>query len=503
MTEVIAQPQAPRSTRAIWPAVALLIITIGYSIWPGDAPFAFDEPQLIGRALRANQAHTLASSGLHGTKGITYSPLPIWIYQGMLLVSHDLRVLVAIRAIICAAAVGFSLLWLAKNLELPTWFAPVVMLSPTLWFFCRQLWDNTFCIPLSALALGTFVQFLKTPSRRALAACFGLLLAALFVHVMALALVIPIASYLLTARRKQVWQNWWIIAIELMVACAIAIPWFRTMFEGQGADLGHGPDGWWFPLLGARTISGANLSYIFGDQWDSAGGAVGTVVRVATYVSLLAYPLMWLGTCVAAYRAMEALSRQRPIELRDEVSIILLSMILMQTVIDGPGNIWGLPHYYNGNWIVFPMLVWLGIDLLKHIRLATVAIALQGATLALLLGFLALRIHRGNGIVHQFYGPNINLRITVIDALNARGWHGPFAFVQPGSDAYVVDPLNSGAQVAPVYTNVPGFLSYPQSMNVLQELTSPGAATFPENKRIQARLINPQSTRCDLEILER
>ena len=79
MTEVISQPRARCSTRAIWPAVAVLIITIEYAIWPGDAPFAFDEPQLIGRALRANQARTLASSGLHGTKGITYSPLPIWI----------------------------------------------------------------------------------------------------------------------------------------------------------------------------------------------------------------------------------------------------------------------------------------------------------------------------------------------------------------------------------------------------------------------------------------
>src|SRR5436190_11268410 len=130
MTEAVAQPETPSSARAIWPAVGVLIITIGYAIWPGDAPFAFDEPQLIGRALRANQAHTLASSGLHGTKGITYSPLPIWIYQGMLLVSHDLRVLVAIRAIVVAGIVGTSLLWLAKNLDLPAWFAPVVMLSP-------------------------------------------------------------------------------------------------------------------------------------------------------------------------------------------------------------------------------------------------------------------------------------------------------------------------------------------------------------------------------------
>jgi len=149
------------------------------------------------------------------------------------------------------------------------------------------------------------------------------------------------------------------------------------------------------------------------------------------------------------------------------------------------------------------MLAWLGIDLLRPIRLASVAIATQGAALAILINFIAVHIHRGNGILYAFYGPSIALRTTVIQALNTRGWHGPFAFARPGTDQYVVDPLNSGVELAPVYTDVPSFLLYPQSMNVMQLLIQPGGVAYPLDRKIEVRLLDPNGWRCDLQLIER
>jgi len=42
----------------------------------------------------------LARGGLWGNFGIRYGPLPTWIYQALLLLSHDPVTLVAIRAFI-------------------------------------------------------------------------------------------------------------------------------------------------------------------------------------------------------------------------------------------------------------------------------------------------------------------------------------------------------------------------------------------------------------------
>ena len=60
-----------------------------HALYPGDAPFINDDAALLYRALRFNQSHQLATAGLRGTKGVIYGPLAIWIYQAMLVISHD------------------------------------------------------------------------------------------------------------------------------------------------------------------------------------------------------------------------------------------------------------------------------------------------------------------------------------------------------------------------------------------------------------------------------
>src|SRR5262249_8544761 len=95
--------------------------------FPGDAPFINDDPVLLYKALRANEAHRLEHVGLIGTRGVTYGPFPTWVYQGMLLITHGLRTMIVIHALVFATIMAVALWDLSRTLKLTPWFIPVVM----------------------------------------------------------------------------------------------------------------------------------------------------------------------------------------------------------------------------------------------------------------------------------------------------------------------------------------------------------------------------------------
>ena len=66
-------PAAASGNAPSWPAAALLALAaLVPLLWPGDAPFINDEPQLIANALAANAEGRLAPVGLQGTFGLAY-----------------------------------------------------------------------------------------------------------------------------------------------------------------------------------------------------------------------------------------------------------------------------------------------------------------------------------------------------------------------------------------------------------------------------------------------
>ena len=104
--------------RAPWAVVALVFAALVPLLWPGDVPFIHDEPQLMAKAVAANAEGRLAPLGLLGTFGVTYGPLPVWMYQALLLVTHDL-VPVALAHAALMAFVSAGALWsLARTLGL-------------------------------------------------------------------------------------------------------------------------------------------------------------------------------------------------------------------------------------------------------------------------------------------------------------------------------------------------------------------------------------------------
>src|SRR4029077_3000920 len=94
----------------------------------------------------------------------TYGPLPTWLYQALLLVTHDLVTMVVLHVLLLLLTTGLALRWLARSLSLWPWFAVIPLLSPYTWFYSRVLWDNTLLLPLTTLALAGYAAYLSSGS---------------------------------------------------------------------------------------------------------------------------------------------------------------------------------------------------------------------------------------------------------------------------------------------------------------------------------------------------
>src|SRR5512133_2897396 len=111
---MVAGPRAGERSRSRDGLVALAVALAALPalVLPGDAPFINDEAFLVLAALRANAAHRLAELGLVGTKGLPYGPIPTWIYQALLALTHGPVALVVLHAALLAAGTAIALLWL-------------------------------------------------------------------------------------------------------------------------------------------------------------------------------------------------------------------------------------------------------------------------------------------------------------------------------------------------------------------------------------------------------
>src|SRR5262249_14908799 len=154
-------------------------------------------PLLIINAVHANGARHLADTGLLGTYGYTYGPLPTWVYQALTALTHDLVALTVLHAALIAAVTAGALWWLSRSLRLSPWFVAVPLLSPYFWFYARLLWDNTFLIPLGALAVAGYSANLASKSVWGLRVAIAAMAAMMLVHLMAIALVFPLGVHLI------------------------------------------------------------------------------------------------------------------------------------------------------------------------------------------------------------------------------------------------------------------------------------------------------------------
>jgi hypothetical protein len=453
-------------------AVACLIPLI----WPGDVSFINDEPQLIAKAISANRDGQLASFGLLGTYSFVYGPAPTWVYQALVAISHDLVVVVVLHALLLSVATAAAMWWLARSLRLWLWFAPVPLLSPYFWFYARVLWDNPFLIPLGALAVAGYAAHLESGSAAGLRASVAALVMIPLVHLMGIALVVPLAAHMLLVRWRALWAHKFSVGAIAAATLVLARPyWTYLAAPHPSPAAGSSVLGWLFPLAGARLLGASELTYLFGP-----GPVDGVIFSAAATLSGLAYLMVWSGLAVAVFYVARAV-RQGAWTTRSHLASIAIGSLACQAIIDGISGRFQHPHYQNATWISFVLLAWLAVDVaVRRKRTRWVALAASGLLAASLLASVAallVGLHRSGG-TREVYGPTLANQQRVARALSRYA---------PGSD---------------VQFRVNLYELYPHALAILSQLNAGHRADRPQ-RHLEVRYASEDPASGTIELVER
>ena len=393
------------------------------AVWAGDTPFVVDEPILIHRALTANAEHRWQAVGLTGTVGRVYGPLPTWLYQLGLRVAPGPVELVRLRAVVVTGLTLAAVGWIAVLIGAGPGWVILVGLSPYLLHYSRILWDNSFNIPLAAIAAALTLQCLVRRSLWPLPVLTAVLGAMLLVHPMSVAFCAGVILTLLVCGPRA-WSHKrprMLGATAGGILLVLALGWilttgYRAEFVAISSPsiVSESPNGWWFALFSPRLISAAWIGSLVDEDVLASMPAV---FDVAQFVSLAVFPLMWAGIVITIKRWRSH---------RDAATLaggLAISIIAAQIVLNGITHTFGHPSYYNATWIAAAMLVAVAmIRLRQHQKFAQAAwfiIPTIAASLAITSAMLAWRVHQSGGTRSEGYGPTIANQYEVARAVRA------------------------------------------------------------------------------------
>lgn len=402
-------------------SLVCLAFVIAPMFWPTDVPWGGDDALLMKLALQANREHHLSKAGLGGSFGYPYGPVPLQIYQGLLLITHHLPTLVRLHAGLMTAITTAALLWLTCTLRWSPWLAPLAMLSPFFWFYSRLLWDNTFAIPIGAMLIAAYVAFLQRESRATFIVALACAAMLPFIHPMTLPLVAAVAAHAIWHHRDA-FRRYRTSLIAIAICATLTNGSYCLRVARQFADspgipktVGDPvqkplsrPAALAFPLLAGRLLS----AYHFFDwRGSEAGPESTTIASTARLISALAFPLACLGMAVCAMRFRSGW--QHHSKPADTLAAICILTLALQSLMDGALRIAPWPHYFCGTWIACVICLWLSLRWLAKFRLAiTIGIIYSAATIAVTAAF-ALGVHRAGG-GKAWYGPTMGRQLTTM-----------------------------------------------------------------------------------------
>jgi len=356
-----------------WLVLALALVLV--VLWPGDVSWLMDEPRLIANAWHANHDHQIAVGGLYGNFGVRYGPLATQVYQLLLLLTHDPFTLVVLHGLLLAGVTGGALLWLARTLELPGWFAAGVLLSPHVVAYERVLWDASFAMPVGAVALASFADFLRTKRPWSLRVCLLTSVLVPTIHPQALPLAAAILGWLAWKQRPELWRDR--RALGMTGAIILVFDGFYfAQFIGQliarlSGSMAKGYPGGGShaisalaPFLGGKLLCGADylsdLAPVALPSWLHA---------IAQLCACLFYPLAGLGvlfTIPCAWRFVREPKSRRDATPREIIMLVLLAGMGLQALLFGVLRIPAAPQYYFGTFALHVLAASLAVDVLSR-----------------------------------------------------------------------------------------------------------------------------------------
>jgi hypothetical protein len=421
-------PSRPLSRELLSPALILLGLVL-VALWPGDVSWLMDEPRLIATAWHLNHDGQIAVGGLYGNFGIRYGPLPTQIYQLLLLVTHDSFTIVVLRGLLCAGVSGCGLLWLARSLGLPGWFAAGVLVSPYVVAYERVLWDASFAMPVGVLALAAFADFLRTKRVWSLCGCALASVLAATIHPQALPLTASILGWIGWQHREELWRHRKALGVAGLLVL-LGNGFYFVQFAGQllarlsgSVQKGYpGGGSHWVsalaPLFGGRLLCGAD--YL---EKLARPGAPGWLHAVGAGGATLFYPLAWAGIFFAGWSAWRIFQKRKSttegvsnLSAREAVTLVVFIALGLQALLFGFMRIPAAPQYFFGTFVLQVVVAWFGVDGLRRWRL--------GAWLGVLyaLGSVVLTLEAARSIHEYGYErplwPTLASSVGVVRELN-------------------------------------------------------------------------------------
>ncbi|NNM32892.1 MAG: hypothetical protein HKO53_07480 [Gemmatimonadetes bacterium] len=420
-------------------AVALFVV-LGAArvLFPGDVPFIADEPLLIEGALNGLESGQLATAGLQGTRGAAYGAAPTWFYQATLLVTSDLRVVAVVKIVLVTLLTGGGLLLLGRSVEgLSLPLGAFAFLSPYLWFYARDLWDNSFGVPLTAVLVGTYAAFHASGRMRWLVASAGFAVLSLMTHLMTLPLVGAVLLHFVVSHRRRFVEDrsFALASGGLAAASALALlPYLRTVTSGTAGDLlwSPSPRALLFALDGFRIFTLRGFDYVIGD-WSAWG-----LAPVLVALSCFSYGVgAWGGVLlnrrlrdgdvweVPGYPGGDGGRANDRASSSGDASgalagVVALTLVFFVIVANGKRLV-EHPHYYSGVWIAFFALWWWGMsDLVHRLWARRVFVVQFGAMTTFLIG-LMVWLHLNVGTRSLHYGPTLANQMAVASELDRLG----------------------------------------------------------------------------------
>ena len=415
------------------PGVFLLLIVALTALRPGDGSWVSDEPIMMEMAIRYNRTasdlygvslpFTPCPYGLQGTRGAAYGPLPVWIDQVFLALTHNVVHILDCRAVLFTSITVLALYWLTRTLGLSAWFAVITLFSPWLWMLSRSLWDSSWCVPISAVLVAAYAAFLNKPAATSL--CLTVLCCILLpmVHLTAVAMVLPIGLHLLVFHRRQLWRWKWSVGAIALLCLYIFWPYLVFFFTHTRAHFP--PDrslllGWLFPLLGGHYLTLGVAGTMPGDGWqDHAPKILRSLVAGAQWFARIALAAVWLGMILAIPQAWRAVRRPENAVPTQHLCLVALAIWICQTFLDGIERLYFSPQYYAATWIVYAFFAWIAVDWLMR-RSAQFNFTMRGLlgiySASLLMGILiiAATIARNAGVAGGYYGTSLANQIEAV-----------------------------------------------------------------------------------------
>lgn len=392
--------------------LASLLLLVAYLVFPGNVDWICDQPLLIAKALESNQFNRWGDFGIAGGNGTVYGPVPNFLYQLLLTLTHDLKALVVIKALFSFLLIFISLFRISQDLNLTKWGILFSFLSPLIYFYSRSLWDNVFLIPFSALFSSAVIRFcLKQSWIEFIIAVItaGILF---HIHLMSTIVIIPGMALLNFLAFKRKGRDLSLLLATQLFILFLSWPYLKTLFIDK-TFVPYGKPQWpaiiLSPILGLRLFGYFGFFEYFSPNFFSFFSTFGKALAWGL-ITLTAFgPLCYLAGLRIVFNGRASLPKY--------VRIYFLSVLVTTLLISFKMKLRAHPHYMNASWSVYFCIFWLafheGVKIPRFLFVSRVYVV---AMVALLFSYIFyIQFNSGDRGLH--FGPTMENQISVMKQL--------------------------------------------------------------------------------------